>query len=597
MNVRERLTALRSLMRSRGIDMYLVESEDPHGSEYVNEHFQCRAYISGFTGSAGTAVITQEYAGLWTDGRYFLQAAEQLEGSGFTLNRSGEEGVPTVQEYILSHLLPGQKLGFDGRTVSAYAGKAMESGLKKRGAYLDPDCDLVGEIWKDRPAPVHKAAWIMEEACAGESRKARIAKVQSVLREKGADCLILTSLDDIAWLLNIRGGDVSYNPVVLSYVLMNGSRLLYYADGSSFAPMDREKLLADGVEMRPYDSFYDDIETIEAGKTVLLDENVVNYKVISRIPAGVHVLDAENPTLRLKAVKNAVEMENIRQAHIRDGVALTRFMYWLKHRSGDESLTEIGAAEKMEEFRKLQPGYIEPSFDPISAYGEHGAIVHYEPTKESDAKVLPEGLLLMDTGGQYLYGTTDITRTFVMGPLKEDERILFTLVLKGHLNLAGAKFRYGCRGTNLDYLAREPLWQIGMDYNHGTGHGVGYLLNVHEGPNSIRWKVLANRSTDCVLEDGMVLSDEPGIYITGRFGIRHESLMVCRKAEKTAYGQFMRFELLTMVPFDLDGIEPSLMTEREKKLLNEYHRHVFETVGPQLPAKEREWLAYATREI
>lgn len=597
MNVRERLAALRSLMRSRGIDMYLVESEDPHGSEYVSEHFQCRAYISGFTGSAGTAVITQESAGLWTDGRYFLQAGQQLENSGFTLFRSGEEGVPTVHDYILSHILPGQKLGFDGRTVSVSAGKALESGLKQRSAYLDPDLDLVGEIWEERPAMAHRAAWLMDEAGAGESRTQRIARVRAILKEKGADYLLLTSLDDIAWLLNIRGGDVSYNPVVMSYVLLSGSRLLFYAEKSSFAPMDREKLLSDGVEMREYDRFYEDIETIEAGKTVLLDENVANYKVVSQIRPGVHVLDAENPTLHMKAVKNAVEMENIRQAHIKDGVALTRFMYWLKHHGTNDGLTEIGAAEKMEEFRKLQPGYIEPSFEPISAYGENGAIVHYEPTRESNAKVYPEGLLLMDTGGQYLYGTTDITRTFVMGPLKEDEKILFTLVLKGHLNLAGAKFRYGCRGTNLDYLAREPLWQIGMDYNHGTGHGVGYLLNVHEGPNSIRWRTLANRSSDCVLEEGMVLSDEPGIYITGRFGVRHESLMVCRKAEKTAYGQFMRFETLTMVPFDLDGVEPALMTDREKMLLNEYHRQVFDTIGPQLPPEEREWLAYATREI
>ncbi len=597
MDVKQRLEALRSLMRSRGIDMYLVESEDFHGSEYVSEYFQCRAYISGFTGSAGTAVITQDWAGLWTDGRYFLQADRQLEGSGFTLCRMGEEGVPTVREYILSHIKAGQTLGFDGRTVNAGTGKMYQAELEKRGAFMNAGCDLVGEIWKERPALSHHAAWLMDEEKAGESRVSRIRKVRAAMEEKGADHLLLTSLDDIAWLLNIRGGDVKYNPVVMSYVMVSGSQLLLFAGKNQFSPMDRERLLADGVRLCAYEDFYDEIGKISPDSTVMLDENVANYAAIGRLAEGVKVIDAENPTLMLKAVKNPVEMENIRQAHIKDGIALTRFMYWLKKHGLDQKLTEIGASDKMESFRKQQPGYLEPSFAPISAYGEHAAIVHYSATPETDAVIEPKGLLLMDTGGQYMQGTTDITRTFVMGPLKEDEKIFFTLVLKGHLNLAGAKFRHGCSGINLDYLAREPLWQIGMDYNHGTGHGVGYLLNVHEGPNSIRWRTLPMRSSNCVLEEGMLTSDEPGVYITGRFGIRHESLMMCRKAEKTAYGQFMQFDTLTMVPFDLDGVEPSLMTEREKKLLNEYHRKVYETVGPQLPEEEREWLAYATREI
>ncbi len=597
MDVKERLAALRALMRSRGIDMYLVESEDFHGSEYVSEHFQCRAYITGFTGSAGTALITEDFAGLWTDGRYFLQAEQQLAGSGYTLMKSGEEGVPTVKDFILERIQPGQTLGFDGRTVNAAAGMEYQEKLHDKQAFMRADCDLVGEIWKERPALQFKAAWLMEESLAGEKRQLRIEKIRKAMQEKHADYLALTSLDDIAWLLNIRGDDVLYNPVVMSYVLLSSDTLYLYTQGGNFAPMDKEKLARDGIELRPYEGFYEDIEKIVPGQSVMLDKWIVNYAVISRLAYGVKLIDAENPTLRLKAVKNPVEMENIRQAHIKDGIALTRFMYWLKHRGEDTELTEISAAEKMESFRRQQPGYIEPSFAPISAYGEHGAIVHYSATPETNSKVEPKGLLLMDTGGQYLQGTTDITRTFVMGPLKDDEKIFFTLVLKGHLNLAGAKFRYGCRGTNLDYLAREPLWQIGMDYNHGTGHGVGYLLNVHEGPNSVRWRTLPMRSTDCVFEEGMLTSDEPGVYLAGRFGIRHESLMMCRKAEKTSYGQFMRFEILTMVPIDLDGVEPALMTEREKTLLNEYHRCVYETIGPSLPEEERIWLAHATREI
>lgn len=597
MDVKERLAALRALMRSHGIDMYLVESEDFHGSEYVSEYFQCRAYISGFTGSAGTALITEDFAGLWTDGRYFLQAEQQLAGSGYTLMKSGEEGVPTVQEFIVSRIQAGQTLGFDGRTVNAAAGMDYMEKLHDRQAFMKADCDLVGEIWKDRPALQFRAAWLMEESLAGEARSSRIAKIRTIMLEKQADYLALTSLDDIAWLLNIRGDDVLYNPVVMSYVLLGKHTLYLYTQGRNFTPMDKEKLAADGVALRPYDSFYEDIGKLIPGKSVMLDRQIVNYAVVSRLTPGVKMMDAENPTLLLKAVKNPVEMENIRLAHIKDGIALTRFMYWLKHRPADPGLTEISAAEKMESFRRQQPGYIEPSFAPICAYGEHGAIVHYSATPETNAKVEARGLLLMDTGGQYLQGTTDITRTFVMGPLKDDEKIFFTLVLKGHLNLAGAKFRYGCKGTNLDYLAREPLWQIGMDYNHGTGHGVGYLLNVHEGPNSIRWRTLPMRSTDCVFEEGMLTSDEPGVYLTGRFGIRHESLMMCRRAEKTAYGQFMCFETLTMVPFDLDGVEPSLMTDREKKLLNDYHKCVYETIGPCLPEEERLWLAQATRAI
>ena len=597
MDVRERLTALRELMRSRGIDMYLVESEDDHGSEYVSEHFRCRAYISGFTGSAGTAVITQDHAGIWTDGRYFLQAEKELEDSGFTLYRSGEEGVPTVKEFILSHIRRGQRLGFDGRTIGAAAGRAYQEELQRQQAFVQSDCDLIGEIWKERPPLLPRAAWVMDEADAGESRASRMAKVRRIMQEKEADWLLLTSLDDIAWMLNIRGSDVMCNPVVMSYVMLSRSRLLFYTAENSFSPKDREKLLSDGVEFRKYDRFYWDLAAIDPPAAVMLDEKVVNYAVISRLAPGVKLIDTENPTQLLKAIKNPTEVANIRKAHIKDGVALTRFMYWLKHLPSTEGLTEISAAEKMESFRRQQPGYIEPSFEPISAYGEHGAIVHYSATPESDAQIRPEGLLLMDTGGQYLYGTTDITRTFVMGPIKDDEKIFFTLVLKGHLNLAGAKFRYGCKGVNLDYLSREPLWQIGMDYNHGTGHGVGYLLNVHEGPNNIRWKGAPHNNCDCVLEEGMVTSDEPGVYLAGRFGIRHESLMLCRKAEKTAYGQFMKFEILTMVPFDLDGVDPTIMTEREKKLLNEYHRQVYETIGPQLPEEEREWLAFATREI
>ncbi len=595
--MRAQLSALRQRMQARHVDMYLIGSEDFHGSEYVGDYFKCRAYVSGFTGSAGTLLVTQETAGLWTDGRYFLQAEDQLAGSGITLFKMGEEGVPTIQDYVEGHVKEGWVLGFDARTLGAREGQEYVRRLAGKKASVRGDMDLVGDIWKDRPPMASEPAWLMDVSMSGQSREERIANVREALVRSGSDLLILTSLDDIAWLLNFRGNDVRDNPVVLSYLMLDQDQVRLYVDQEKFKAADREILAEAGVIFRPYNDIYEDVAALDQGRCVRCDCGCTNYAIIERLPKGIRVKDMENPTLLPKAVKNPVEVENIRKAHIKDGVALTKFMYWLKHNIGKTPITEISAAEKMEAFRKAQAGYLEPSFEPISGYGVHGAIVHYSATPETDIPVEPHGLLLMDTGAQFMEGTTDITRTFVMGELTEDERKFFTLVLKGHLNLAGARFLHGCRGYNLDYLAREPLWQLGMDYNHGTGHGVGYLLNVHESPNGFRWRMLPGRNEGCVLEEGMVTSDEPGIYLEGRFGIRHESLMVCKKAEKTAYGQFMCFEVLTMVPFDLDGVDPSLMTEREKDLLNQYHRKVYETIGPQLDEAERAWLKEATRAI
>lgn len=595
--IRERLAALRKQMQAHGIDMYLIGSEDFHGSEYVGDYFKCREYISGFTGSAGTVVVTKDGAGLWTDGRYFLQAEAQLKDSGIELFRMGMEGVPDVKTYIIEHIKEGECLGFDGRTVNARDGQSYVERLGAVGASVNGQYDLAGEIWPDRPAIAAEPAWLLDIRYAGESREERCRIIRQKMEEKAADWFVLTSLDDIAWLLNIRGNDVQDNPVVLSYLMMSADQIRLYVNETAFSEKDRAKLIEAGISFYPYNQIYEDLEKLPEGQTVLYDGSKTNYAIVERLPKEVKVLDEENPTLLPKAIKNPVEVANIREAHIKDGVALTKFMYWLKHHVGKEAMTEISVSDKMEQFRKEQEGYLEPSFDPISGYGPHGAIVHYSATPETDAAIEAKGLLLMDTGAQYMEGTTDITRTFVLGEVTEDEKKFFTLVLKGNLNLGGAKFLYGCRGLNLDYLAREPLWQIGMDYNHGTGHGVGYLLNVHEGPNGFRWKMQPGRSESCVLEEGMVTSNEPGVYLAGRFGIRHENLMVCMKGEKNEYGQFMYFDTLTMVPFDLDGIEPALMTEREKQLLNDYHRRIYDTIGPKLTDDEREWLREATRAI
>lgn len=597
MTVTERLEALRIKMREYGIDMYLIGSEDFHGSEYVGDYFKCRAWISGFTGSAGTVVVTQDTAGLWTDGRYFLQAEAQLKGTGIELFRMNNEGVPTVSEYIAEHIQEGQCLGFDGRTVDARSGQEYVRCLTKKGASVNGRYDLVGEIWTDRPALSSEPAWLLDIRYAGESREDRIAKIRKILADKGADWFVLTSLDDIAWLLNVRGNDVMDNPVVLSYLMMSGDSIRFYVSDKAFRDEDRAVLESAGISFFPYNDIYADISGLTEGKTVLYDGSSLNYAILERLPENVKVLDEENPTLLPKALKNPVEVTNIREAHIKDGVAVTKFMYWLKHHVGKEPMTEISVADKLESFRKEQEGYLEPSFEPICGYGPHGAIVHYSATPETDAQLEAKGLLLMDTGGQYMEGTTDITRTFVLGDVTDDEKKFFTLILKGNLNLGGARFLHGCRGYNLDYLAREPLWQIGMDYNHGTGHGVGYLLNVHESPNGFRWRMLPNRNEGCIMEEGMVTSNEPGVYLEGRFGVRHENLIVCMKGEKNEYGQFMYFDTLTMVPFDLDGVDPSIMTEREKQLLNDYHRTIYETIGPKLDEDEREWLKEATRAI
>lgn len=592
----ERLAALREKMQAASVTYYLIESEDFHGSEYVGEHFRCRTWISGFTGSAGTLLVGEDEALLWTDSRYFLQAEQELSGSGIRLMKSGQEGVPSVQNYILSRVGEGC-LGFDGRTVSALQGMDYRKRLAEGGGKVRPDLDLVGEIWKDRPGLSAEPAWLMDTKTAGQSRAERIARVREEMQKTGADIFLLTSLDDICWLLNIRGGDVLFTPVVLSYLMMTDQDVILYVNENIFRQEDRRRLEADGVRLAPYGQIYADAAAIPAGKTVLLDPAAVNYALYDALPEHVRIKERVNPTLLMKAVKNPVEISHFRQAHLQDGIALTKFMYWFKKNVGRIPMTEISVSEKMESLRRQQKGYLMPSFAPISAYEKHGAIVHYSADPDSDIPVEGHGLLLMDTGGQYLGGTTDITRTFVCGPLQDEEKIYFTLVLKGLLALTGARFLYGCTGVNLDYLAREPLWRIGMDFGHATGHGVGYTLSVHERPNAIRFKNLRDPHSSCVFEEGMVTSNEPGIYLTGRFGIRHENLMLCKKGEKTAAGQFMEFETLTLVPFDLDGVDPSLLSPAEKETLNQYHSRVRETIGPHLQPQERAWLDKAARRI
>lgn len=591
MGIQERLSQLRKRMKEHDMDMYFVPTNDFHGSEYVSDYFKTREFISGFDGSAGNVLVMQQEAGLWTDGRYFLQAEAQLDGTGITLYKSGQEGVPGINQFILSKIPEGGTLGIDGRMVSEAWAEGMKRMLARKKAKLELSWDLVGEIWSDRPALCHKKAWLLPEKYAGESRASKLARLRQYLSSRKANQMILTSLDDIAWLLNIRGDDIPCNPVVLSYLIVQEKECQLFVGKDIFSEKEKEELAKDSVCFHAYEDIYEYVQGFSAEDSVVVDKRTINAIIVENFPPNVQIVDTVCPVVEWKAVKNSVEIQNEKEAHIRDGVAVTRFICWIKQNIDKMPLTEMKAAETLEKFRKQGKDYLGPSFEPIAGYAEHGAIVHYSATKETDSRLMPENFLLLDTGGQYLEGTTDITRTILLGgKATAEQKKYYTAVLRGNLNLCGAKFMYGCSGVALDYAARQPLWEMGCDFNHGTGHGVGYLLNVHESPNAFRYKILKGPGQNAVLEEGMITSDEPGIYLAGKYGIRLENLILCVKREKNEFGQFMGFEPLTLVPFDRDAIDVEQMSEKEKTLLNEYHQKVFETIGPLLSKEEREWL-------
>lgn len=595
--IADRLSRLRALMREHELSAYYVPTADFHLSEYLNEHFKSRAYLTGFTGSAGTLVVTPGEAALWVDGRYFIQAEKQLQGAPITLMCMGEEGVPSINEYLAARLPDGAILGFDGRTVSAAWAAKTQMALSTKNIVLEPDLDLVGQIWQDRPALPQAPVWTLDMESAGQSAQSKLAALREEMAQRDADAHVIASLDDIAWLLNLRGGDVENNPVFLSFAVIEQKEAYLFAEESKFHPCVREYLRQIGVELRPYEAVYAYARTYEEGDSILLSTEKVNDTLYEILADKAIIIDAENPETLKKAVKNPVELENLRKAHIKDGLAVTRFMRWAKETVGKEPVTELSAAAKIDSLRFQTPGNLGLSFHTISAYGPHAALPHYSPTPESDLTVEPRGFLLVDSGGQYYEGTTDITRTIAVGPLTEEEKLHFALVLRSMLCLANARFLHGCRGMNLDILARGPLWDAGLDYKHGTGHGIGYLLNVHEGPNGFRWKTVPERNDSCVLEEGMVQSDEPGIYIEGSHGVRTENEIVCRTGEKNEYGQFMYFETITCVPIDLDAVDPALLDERERGQLNEYHAFVYRTLAPLMEDEEKAWLKHYTREI
>ncbi len=595
--INERITKLRSVMKQHDIDMYFVPTSDYHDSEYVNAYFKARAWLSGFTGSAGMMVVTQEKAVVWSDGRYFIQAEKQLKDTCIDFYRMGEKGFLSPLEFIREESKTNGTLGFDGKVVSTIFGENLERALVKKNVSIVYDLDLVDEIWEDRPALPSDEMYELTMAYAGKSLQDKVNDVRIVMKQWNASKYIITSLDDIAWLMNIRGNDIENTPVVLSYVIVSEDSFAFYVDQSKINDKMKAYLNANDVTIKDYNTIYEDVKHFTQDDIVLLDKERVNYRIVKSINKEAKIVSKANPTTLMKALKNKVELANLRIAHIKDGAAVTKFMYWLKNNVATQAMDEYSVATYLHQCRAQQEHFLDESFTTIAGYNANAAMMHYSATPEDKATLKPEGLLLVDSGGQYLEGTTDITRTFALGPVEALWKRDFTLTLKGMIQLSKARFLEGCTGLNLDILARQPLWDIYLDYKCGTGHGVGYLLSVHEGPHGIRWRQALNRKEDTPLQEGMIVTNEPGVYIEGSHGIRCENEMIVRKDKENEYGQFLDFETITFAPFDLDLIDVQYLDEASRTWLNAYHKEVYQKVSPFLTEEEKEWLATYTREI
>ena len=596
--IKERLAAVRETMAKTGVDIYLVLTNDYHISEYSGDYFKEREFITGFTGSAGTAVIMKDEAKLFTDGRYYVQAAKEIEGTGFELMKDGSVGVPTLSEYVASKLEEGMCLAFDGRTVDARMGLKLLDIAAKKNATINDDFDAIAPIFESRAPFPESKAFYLDEKYSGATIKEKLVAIRESLTKANATCHIIASLDDVCWLFNIRGNDVWCNPVIMAYAYIDESKAILYTDGDRFNDEILAKYKECNVEIRPYNSVYEDAAKLK-GK-LLLDTKRINTRLYNICNANKDLtcIFKENPSVLLKAIKNETEIANLKSVHKEDGAALTKFIFWTKKAVKEgKQITEADAAEYLDSLRAKISDYIELSFDTISATGPNAAMMHYHATKENASVLKPEGMLLVDSGGQYLRGTTDVTRTFALGPVTEEMKKCFTLTLKGMLNLSNARFLHGCNGFSLDILARGPLWNEGIDYRCGTGHGVGYLLNVHESPNGFRWKHIPGVNDLAVLEPGMVTSDEPGVYEEGKFGIRIENEIVTKKDYDNEYGTFLSFDNLTMAPIDLELVDKAYLDKTDIERLNNYHATVYENIKEFFEGEELEELKMATRAI
>jgi len=590
MKIKEKLQQLRVAMKKNGVDAYIIPSSDPHQSEYVAPRWKTREWISGFTGSAGTVVVTDKKAGLWTDGRYFLQAEEELKDSGITLFKAGLPETPDYKVWISGELKKKGKVGFDSSVMSIGEVDGLKEIFESKGLSVKPCKDLVDAIWKDRPEFPSEKAKLHPVKYSGINRVEKFAAIRDKMKESEVDYHLFASLDDLAWLFNIRGTDVKCNPVVIGFGLIGKKSAELFVVEGKFKASDIKTLEKDGVKVKKYDDIYKTLSKIN-GKSIFIDPARCSQSILDAIDTKkVKVVRGTNMSQIMKAVKNKTEIEGMRKAHITDGVAMVKFLHWLDDNVPKGSVTEISASDKLAEFRSQGEDFTGLSFDTISGYGEHGAIIHYSATEETSIEIKPAGFYLIDSGGQYNTGTTDITRTVVVGKLTKKMKRDFTLVLKGHIRIASVKFPQGfTAGTHLDVLAREALWQNGLNYNHGTGHGIGAYLSVHEGPMGITPRWLETK-----LMPGMMMSNEPGYYESGQYGIRIENIVLVEEKEETPWGKFLGFKDLTMCPIDIRAIEPSLLSVEEKKWLNDYHKEVYKNISPLLDKDAKSWLKKMT---
>lgn len=592
--IQGRLAALRKAMKEAGIDYYMIPTADFHNSEYVNDYFKVREFFCNFTGSNGTLVVWQEGAGLWTDGRYFIQAERELSGTTVELFRMREEGVPTITEFLQKNMQKSQTLGFDGRVISAQTGKEYEEKLADKQISIAYAKDLAEGIWTDRPAFPAGKVTVLDEQVAGRSFEEKRGDVMEKLEKENADAFLLTKLDDLMWLFNIRGCDVECNPVAMSYGYLTKERSVLFIQKSVLDDEVRTYLDKKGIEVEDYENIVEFLAGLSPEGKTLVDVRHCSYALYKTLAQKQKPVEKKNPTELLKAIKNPVELANMEKMYLKDSLALTRFIYWLKKNIGKTEITEITAADKLEEFRREIPEFLGLSFPTIGGYKANAAMMHYEATPESFAVLKPEGLFLVDSGGQYLGATTDVTRTIVLGPISDEIKMHYTMVAAGMLQLTNARWLHGCTGRNLDILARQPVWNIGLDYKCGTGHGVGYILNVHEGPQGLSWQYGDGRP-EAIFEEGMDVTNEPGIYVEGSHGIRIENVMVAKNDEKNEYGQFMHFDTLTWVPIDMEAIDEKYMTETQRAYLYKYQREVYEKLSPYLDDEEKAWLLRETR--
>lgn len=592
--IRERIDKLREKMKQEHIDLYLVPTADFHQSEYVGDYFKCREFLSGFTGSAGTLIITKEEACLFTDGRYHIQAERELKDSGIHLFKCGEANIPTEEEYAQVYMKTHDIMGFDGRVVSwEFVERFLEgTGLSLKN--IKAEKDLAGEIWENRKERSANEIYPLQLWQTGEGVDHKLERIRKSMKQKKASVHVMASLDDIAWTFNLRGSDVEHNPVFLSYAVITEQEAYLYVQKQAVTDKLRDYLTEQQVHIKEYEDIYQDLEHIVLNQTVLIDKNSINFCLYEKLNAA-EIVYGENPAKEMKAVKNPVEIENTRKAHIKDGVAVTRFIRYVKQQAGS-GINEYQAQEYLDKLRMDTDGCFDLSFTTISAYESNGAMMHYSAPEENSTVLEPKGFLLVDSGGQYEEGTTDITRTIALGEVEEDRKKYYTLTLVGMLRLMNAHFLKGCTGRNLDILARGPLWEQGVDYRCGTGHGVGHILNVHEGPNAIRWKQREGL-TDAVLEPGMITTDEPGVYFENAYGIRIENELLCVEDKNNEWGQFLKFECLTFAPVELDAVDTAYMQPGDIELLNQYHQQVYEKISPYLTEDEKAWLYEATRPV